>query len=123
MQYARSGKNHLIKIEPGEEIVETLHAVLAEKKITSGSVRAIGAATAVSIGYFDVNRKEYLSKTFEDNYEVVNLAGNVSLVDGRPFAHLHIVVGDRDYRLYGGHLFAGIVTVTIEIIVSEIDTA
>lgn len=123
MQYVKSGTNHLIKVEPGERIVESLHSICAEKGIRSGRVSAIGAATDVVIGYFDMDRNEYLKRTFADNYEVIGISGNVATVDGAPFAHLHILIGDADYRVFGGHLFEGTVTITLEVTISEVPSS
>jgi predicted DNA-binding protein with PD1-like motif len=39
--------------------------------------------------------------------EIVSLYGNVSLKDGRPFAHLHVVLPDEQGNGKGGHLVAG----------------
>ena len=58
--------------------------------------------------------------------EVVSLAGNVSMLDGAPFAHLHAVLAgrvdgeaERDFAAYGGHLFRGIVSPTFEVFLTE----
>ena len=39
--------------------------------------------------------------------EIVSLNANLSLRNGKPFVHAHIALGDRDGRVYGGHLMPG----------------
>ena len=59
-----------------------------------------------------------LRKEFGGFYELANLVGDVSMVDGKPFCHLHAVISDSDMRAFAGHLFAAEISVTGEIIVT-----
>ena len=52
---------------------------------------------------------------------IISLNGNISEVDGSPFVHIHIIIGDSDYRTFGGHLGSAIVGITCEIILTMTD--
>ncbi|KKS99422.1 MAG: hypothetical protein UV76_C0020G0001, partial [Candidatus Nomurabacteria bacterium GW2011_GWA2_43_15] len=66
---------------------------------------------------------EYLPKRFSGkNYEIVSLNGNISLVEDKPFVHLHIMLGDSDYRTFGGHLGSAVVDITCEIAINMSDS-
>jgi predicted DNA-binding protein with PD1-like motif len=47
--------------------------------------------------------------------------GNVSIKEGKPFLHLHIVVSDTDLRCWGGHLFPGSAVFAAEAHIQELE--
>jgi len=47
------------------------------------------------------------------------LVGDISMDDGKPKVHAHVVVGKSDATAHGGHLIEGHVRPTLEIVVTE----
>jgi predicted DNA-binding protein with PD1-like motif len=45
--------------------------------------------------------------TVNEHVEILSGQGNVSLKDGKPFVHLHLVLGRSDGSCLGGHAAAG----------------
>ena len=105
----------LIRLERGEEAIESLTSFAAKNKIPCGFLQGIGAINAVELGYFDLRQKKYRRKKIGKTVEVVSLLGNISWVDNKPFVHAHISVAGTDQKLMGGHFFKGTVAVTLEI--------
>ncbi len=93
----------------GDEIISEITKILKEKSINSGLISGIGAVTKAKIGYYDQKTRQYMSKEFCEPMEILSLNGNVSLKDGEPFAHLHIILSKEDYTTIGGHLFEAVV--------------
>ena len=119
MQYKKVSGGYFIKIEKGEEVLETLTKFCKDNNLKSGSISGIGGTNDVSIKYYDMEKKEYLPINFGGkNYEIISLNGNISLVEGKPFVHLHIMIGDSDYRTFGGHLGKAVVGLTAEIMIN-----
>ncbi len=116
------GSRHFLVLKRGEEICEQINAYLQAKTICAGSISAIGAADIVTLRYYDVQKKEYFSKTFEGEYEITALLGNVSIMNGKSWAHLHITIGDTEYKAYAGHLHSARVSVTCEVIIDATTT-
>jgi len=106
---------HFLVLKKGEEFVASLTAFLTEKNITAGSISGLGAIKDVDIAYYDLTTKTYLRKVFPDIYELLSATGNAALLDGKHFPHVHVVIGDRDYRTFGGHLFSATVAATVEL--------
>jgi len=115
MDYCSTDRGYTLRLDRGEEIVETLGRFLEEQGVGAGSLTGIGAVDEAELGLFSMKTKEYKRRAFEGEYEIVALTGNVSVLDGRPFCHLHVLLSDEDYRVIGGHLFRGRVAVTCEI--------
>ena len=115
MDYRKSETGFTIRLDRGEELVETLTAFLAERGVGRATLTAIGAVDDPELGLFTMKTREYLRRRFEGEYELASLTGNVTLVDGKPFAHMHALLSDEDCRVIGGHLFSARVSVTCEI--------
>ncbi|MFX0081638.1 MAG: PPC domain-containing DNA-binding protein [Candidatus Hodarchaeota archaeon] len=110
------------KIEPDEDLIESIIQMIKLHDIKSGLVNCIGALKKYTIGYFDVDSKKYLQKTFDEYIELVSCMGNISFKDGEPVVHLHISIGTKDYNIFGGHLFQpSIISITGEVYIFEID--
>ncbi|MGB9711260.1 MAG: PPC domain-containing DNA-binding protein [Thermodesulfovibrio sp.] len=89
----------------GEEIVSGITKFLKENSITSGLISGIGAVKKARVGYYDQSEKEYVSHEFNEPMEILSLKGNISIKDGEPFAHIHIVLSKKDFSCIGGHLY------------------
>ena len=89
------------------DIIEYLTEFCAKNKIFCAALNIIGATSKITIGFYDQKSHKYYPKTFEQEMEIVSCMGNVSLKDGKPFLHLHAVMGDTELRCWGGHLFPG----------------
>lgn len=116
MQYRRTDQGWFLRLDRGEELVETLTRFLAEKDVRFGALNAIGAVERPVLGLFSMETRTYHERPFAGGeYELVALTGNVATVDGKPFAHVHALLSDAECRVIGGHLFEAVVAVTCEI--------
>jgi uncharacterized protein len=104
------------------DLLEEINKIINEKNIKIGSVSLIGAINGLKIGYYKQDEKQYvyLDDIYSDKpFEIVSCNGNISLKDGKPFAHIHIVASDRQGRCYGGHLMTGTKVFACEFIIHE----
>ncbi len=117
MQAKRTENFLVIRLEPGDEVFPSLQNALSIHGIGQGFVIAgIGHFTQVRLGYF-VGEGKYKEEDFPEGGELLNLSGNVALKDGRPFLHLHAIIGRDDYSVFGGHLVSAVVNVTCEVLI------
>jgi len=85
-----------------------------EQSWTSGSLTGLGGVKEVQLAYFDLDRSEYLPIRVPGIVELVSLTGNLALVNGEPFWHLHAAVSDRNGNVTAGHLSSLEVAITVE---------
>jgi predicted DNA-binding protein with PD1-like motif len=104
----RPGRAFLGKLAPGEEMVSALAEFCRDRGIQTGWVSAIGTMRRGVVGYFEQEERLYRRLAVEEPMEIVSCQGNVSLRDGQPFVHLHVVLSGSDGRTVAGHLFEGI---------------
>ena len=91
----------------GGDFLEELEKFAAQEDIQAAEVQLIGFADGAVIGYYDSDKQEYLTKKITGKLEVISAIGNISMKDGKHFAHIHMVVGDENKQMYGGHLLPG----------------
>jgi len=112
--------NYAVLLKKGEEFMSKLKSFAEKEKIQFASVSAIGALKDVEIAYFVPDTKEYLRKTFVDDFELISANGNITrLEDGTPFIHIHCSLTAKDYTALGGHLMKATIAVTAEIFVQS----
>ena len=121
MDYRRFRDTLIIRIDRGEEILAQMQAVCERERVTLASVSALGAIDDLIVGLFDVEAKQYLSNHFTDAFEIVSLTGTVTTKDGAFYPHIHISVGDREGRVFGGHLNRAVVSATCEMVIRCLD--
>ncbi len=110
------------KIEPDEDLIDAITKLVKTYNIKAGLLNCIGAFKKFTIGYFDLDKKEYKLETFYENVELVSCLGNIAYKNGKPIIHAHVSVGRPDFSIIGGHLSQpSIISVTGEIYILEID--
>jgi len=121
VDYKKANNQYWLRIDKDEEIFESVKAFAKKEGITAASLSGIGAVKDAEIGFYDLEKQEYESKIFPDVMELLSANGNISLLEGEPFLHLHGVVSGHDYLAKGGHFFKATVGVTCEFVVTPID--
>ncbi|MEA1940574.1 MAG: PPC domain-containing DNA-binding protein, partial [Candidatus Caldatribacteriota bacterium] len=121
MKSKKFGNKWVIRIDKGEEIVQTLKNFCQGNKIKLGIINGIGAVNKATIGLFDTKAKEYHSQELIGDYEITNLSGNISSMNKEAYLHLHITLADENQHAYGGHLSSAIISGTGEILIEEIE--
>ncbi|WP_273842688.1 PPC domain-containing DNA-binding protein [Rubrobacter calidifluminis] len=115
----RGQRTFVLAFEPGEEVVEGITDFAKENRLDAASLTAIGAFSRATLGYFDVERKEYEEIPVEEQVEVLSLVGDIALSGEEPNLHAHAVVGRRDGSTRGGHLIRGYARPILEVTVIE----
>ena len=105
MNHKKIDDKIFISIDKGEFVNQKLLEVAEQEKLKSGWINGLGAISNIEVAYYDIEKKVYIKKKFDDHYELLSLIGNISLVDSKPFVHTHISFSDTKFRAFGGHLF------------------
>ncbi|MEE9224482.1 MAG: PPC domain-containing DNA-binding protein, partial [Thermoplasmata archaeon] len=91
------------KLEDGEDLFESLGAIVEEYDIESGLVlTGIGMLRNFVLGYFD--GEVYRKKEFKSACELVSLQGSIT-TEKETVIHLHASLADENNNVIGGHLF------------------
>lgn len=105
--------------DTGDEAIEGLTAFAQKHHVTAAHFTGLGAFSAVVLGYFDWERKEYRRIPINEQVEAVSLVGDIAISNGKPMVHAHLVIGKADGTALGGHLLEGHVRPTLEVVLVE----
>ncbi|EEF62746.1 PPC domain-containing DNA-binding protein [Pedosphaera parvula] len=112
-------KVYVVVLETGEEVVSLLMEFALEKQLTASQITGIGALREVTLGHFNLEKRDYKRIPLKEQVEVLSLVGNIATDKNQPRIHAHIVVGRSDGSAFGGHLIEAYVRPTLEVIIQE----
>ena len=121
MNYKRFNNTIIAKIDKGEEIITKVMEICEIENVKLANINALGAVDEIEIGLFDTKEKKYYSQKFSGDFEIVSLTGSITTKDGKLYNHIHIAVGDREYKVIGGHLSKAVVSATCELFMHIVD--
>lgn len=121
MEYKRFNQRIVLRLDPGEEILEKIKELALKEQITLASVQGIGALSAFTVGLFKVDDKKFVPNSFQGSYEMVSLMGTINTMNDSFYSHLHMSAADEKGRMFGGHLSNAVISATAEIIITEMD--
>jgi uncharacterized protein len=110
---------YAVVFDTDDEVVAGLTEFARRENITGAGFPAIGAFRRVTLAFFDLEKREYEEIPIGEQVEVLALTGNLARENGEPKVHAHVVIGLRDGSTRGGHLIAGHVRPTLEVVVTE----
>ena len=112
-------KTYALILETGDDVLETITRFATEQELKANHFTAIGAFSEAEVGFFDFAKKDYNRIPIKEQTEVLSLTGDITVYEGKPQIHAHVVLGKADGTAHGGHLLKAIVHPTLEIILVE----
>src|SRR4029079_14229163 len=104
MKFRADGFNWIVRLDKGEKLMASLTKLVEQENIPSCWINAVGAATSVSLKFYNLDDKEYKGETIMELMEITGLQGNLSWLDGKPNFHLHGTFSKSDMSVVGGHV-------------------
>ncbi len=121
MEYKKIDNVYVVRLDVGDEIMGSLNNLCEAENIKAATVQGLGAVNDVTVGYYSLEEKKYFHETFNHQFEMIALNGNITRKDDEPYLHLHIALSDENYKFFGGHLNRAVISITAEIYVSVLD--
>ena len=104
-----ANKELIVRLNYDADLIQSITELAKNKGIEAGIITAIGALKRAKLGYYDQRSHEYREIRIDSPHEMASCVGNVSLKDGEPFTHVHVVLADEMGNTKAGHLLEGIV--------------
>ena len=111
------------KLSYGQDLLEEITGICVDKKISLVKIEALGAVQKARVGFYNQKVREYQFLSFDKPLEILNLTGNISIKDDKPFVHAHIILADESGNAYGGHLAPGTITFACEFVIHSFSGA
>ena len=116
----KTGRRFVGRLPHGKDLITFIEDFCKKASIQMATFSVIGAVSSVTMGVYDQKQQVYVTFTEETQLEIVTCIGNVSLMDGNPVVHAHIVLGDKQGKVTGGHLFSETILFAGEIELQEL---
>jgi len=116
MKYKKFGNEIVVVLETDENIHDSIREVCGTENVGMGTITGFGGVKYLKTGIWnnDKNDYDYLVKN-KGSMELLNLTGNISLLDGKVHTHIHVTAADANFNVFGGHLADGIVQNLMEL--------
>jgi uncharacterized protein len=112
-------KTFMLAFSTGDHVTDEILSFAEQRKIGAAYLSGVGGLREVTLAYFDWNTKEYNPIPVHEQVELVSFLGNLSMAEGKPKLHAHVVVGRADGSTMGGHLLNAVVRPTLELVLVE----
>ena len=120
MEYKRFNDTIVVRIDKGEEILESIKEIALKEDIKLASVSALGATNDFTVGVYKIEEKKYYANDFKGNFEIVSLIGTINTMDNEFYTHIHMSAGNDKGEVFGGHLNRAVVSATCEMVINII---
>lgn len=115
MEYKIFENTIAIRLDPGDEVCESILTVCRENRISLATVSGLGATREAQLGAYKVADRTFYPLNLNRELELAALTGSATLMEGEPYLHLHAVFGDETGACYSGHLKRAVIGGTGEI--------
>lgn len=113
------GVTYAVVFDTGDEIISGLTAFAKEQGLEASDFTALGAFSSAMLGFFEIEQKEFRKIPIEEQVEVLSLVGNITIDEGAPKVHAHVVLGLSDGTTRGGHVLEARARPTLELVLVE----
>lgn len=115
-----TGRVVAARFTEGSDLLDSVNQLAAQAGFSAATVQFIGAAHKAIVQILDQATKQYVTVNVPGPLEITCGTGNVSLKDGKPFAHIHVTVSDTEGHCFGGHVAPGTELFLAEVVLTEL---
>lgn len=119
-EFATTSGNILV-LQLGDKLQEKLGEYAREHELVSAWVEGLGGAKSMTLGYYNIDQRQYTWKDFDEVHEILKLSGNLAWVDGEPVWHIHGAFSNSEFNSVGGHVKELVVGATCELFIAPLD--
>lgn len=109
----------LVVLEMDEKVVANLLKAAADHGIEGGWVQGLGSLKDIEIGYYDLPKRAYLKRKFDEDMELAAFGGNFAMAGPDRVLHAHCSVSGPELISFTGHLFEARVAITAEFLIQD----
>ena len=125
MEYKKYGDIYYVRMDRGDEIIESLLALCRREKISSCTYTGIGGCAKAEIQTYLPEEGTFETTVLEGTLELVNLIGSIiSDETDQLFHHTHATFSyktDSGHEMAGGHMKSMLVSYTAEITLKPVE--
>ena len=121
MEYRRFENQILVRMDPGDEVLDGFQKLCRKENIHLGDIRGLGASAEIDVSVFDPVKKQYFPQSIRKQSEITGLYGTITEKEGETYLHVHLQAMTCDGEAAGGHLNRCVIDGTLEAVVTVLD--
>ena len=121
MEYKKFNNTIVVRLDVGDEIMASLTEIVERENVKLAQINGLGGTNDFTIAVRNHETKQYDPTEYKGRYEIANIHGNVTTLDGSPYLHVHIGCGNEKGEYRGGHLIRCVIGATAEIFITTYD--
>ena len=98
------GRAFLLRAPHDSDLIEFITNEAKKHRISLATFTAVGAVKSAKLAFYDQTNHAYLPNLLDYPQEIASCTGNISLKEGEPFVHAHVVLADQNGNTKAGHL-------------------
>ncbi len=102
-------------LKKGDNFSEKFREFLRRNRVNGGFFYGLGGFQKVELAFYDLRTKKYNKKKFMGPFEVLSIKGNIAQGEDDVVVHAHVVLGDKNFKTFGGHLVNATIGGTLEL--------
>jgi hypothetical protein len=115
-----AGRRFVGRLPHGGDLTAALEAFCVRHEIQAAAFSLIGAVSSAILGTYDQKQQVYVTFAAEGDLEILSCTGNITVKEGKPFVHAHVILCEEGGKTIGGHLFPGTVIFAAEAHITEL---
>jgi hypothetical protein len=120
VQIGKSPRVFQVNLTKGDEVVSGMTDFAEKYHLKTSQVTAVGAFSSATLAWTDPVKRAFKKIPIDSEVEVV-FNGSITVRDGKPNFHAHVICVFPDGSTKGGHLIEAHVGIIAEIFVTEPD--
>jgi predicted DNA-binding protein with PD1-like motif len=122
MEYKKMENEIYLRIDPGEDVMETIKNVCERENFFTAYFQGIGACGNVILSTYCPETKKFIEHPYTGMLEMVSLMGNITKNSvAEPSLHAHAVFSylkdNNEVQTIAGHMLKAVISYTGEIII------
>jgi predicted DNA-binding protein with PD1-like motif len=111
-------KTYALIFAKGDEVMSGLKEFAIKYQVKSAHFSAIGDASSVKFGWYDISKKMFKVMHINGFAEITSLIGDITIYNNNPVVHAHISMATEDGLVHGGHLFEAFISPTLQLMMT-----
>ena len=121
IEYRKYGNTIIARLDVGDEIMATIRKIVDAENIKLAQINGLGGTSDFTIAVRNHATRQYDPTDYKGRFEIANIHGNVTTLNGKAYLHVHIGCGNEKGKYRGGHLMRCVIGATAEIFITIYD--
>ena len=111
-----------VNFSAGDELMSGMTEFAEKNNIKISEVRGLGGISSAVVSAYDPEKGAFKRFNIDQKGELVSLQGEITVQNGKPVFHAHVVFVLVDGTVHGGHLVEAHINPVANLFVSEYDS-